>query len=382
MRSTNWSIGNSPPWVNIGTRVIIGLLFVVSAIDKMVHPEALSNVLSYYPFASGPLVHGLLFFITSVEFFLGVALLSGIWFKVASLGAAGLLCIYTAFLTYSIVTGNTNHGCGCFQSGSGVPAGVPWLVGGNTITVTDVVRDVVFIALSLIGFLTYNKKLGLDGLFRDAGRTSDLASWNDNRLRSYFVSGALFACMVSVAAGSVSIAVLSTEERSPLANAIDYHPIGKTLGIETTAPTFSLSTVNGRTYNLKTLRGKVVLIELFALWCPHCQAEAPIIHQIVASMPASNFQALSVIASPYSRYYDSSGGTDLSPYTAKDVSWFRQKFHVINPILVDPRFQVTNEYLGQWYPTIYIVNKSGMVARVFSGNTSRSTILRAIHAEE
>ena len=41
------------------------------------------------------------------------------------------------------------------------------------------------------------------------------------------------------------------------------------------APAFDLSTPEGKKLSLASLRGKTVLLELFATWCPHCAAEAP-----------------------------------------------------------------------------------------------------------
>src|SRR5262249_43649364 len=53
------------------------------------------------------------------------------------------------------------------------------------------------------------------------------------------------------------------------------------------APDFTLRTPTGTSVSLRDLRGKAVLLELFATWCPHCNAEAPHLKQLSAELPRS-----------------------------------------------------------------------------------------------
>ena len=54
----------------------------------------------------------------------------------------------------------------------------------------------------------------------------------------------------------------------------------------TKAPAFTLKTPTGETVSLSDYRGKATLLEFFATWCPHCNAESPHIRTLSKSMPA------------------------------------------------------------------------------------------------
>ena len=49
----------------------------------------------------------------------------------------------------------------------------------------------------------------------------------------------------------------------------DQHLIGST------APSFTLKAMDGKTYSLEQMRGKYVVVHFAATWCPFCNAEAP-----------------------------------------------------------------------------------------------------------
>ncbi len=136
-------------------------------------------------------------------------------------------------------------------------------------------------------------------------------------------------------------------------------PSKSVLPVGAIAPDFTLSTATGEKVHLSDYRGKTVLLEFFATWCPHCQAEAQHLSRLFQSLPRSEFAILSVNAD----------GEDPASLYA-----FDRFFHIPWPTLLDPgtpagRYKqsggagaVTNAYGVELYPTFYIIDAKGRVA--------------------
>lgn len=125
------------------------------------------------------------------------------------------------------------------------------------------------------------------------------------------------------------------------------------------APDFTLSTAAGARISLSGLRGRTVLLEFSATWCPHCQAEAPHLKQIMASLPAERFTMISVNAD----------GEDAASLIA-----FDRYYGITTPSLLDPGTRpgsyyhqgasgpVTQTYKVVIFPTFYIIDPKGLIS--------------------
>jgi thiol-disulfide isomerase/thioredoxin len=124
------------------------------------------------------------------------------------------------------------------------------------------------------------------------------------------------------------------------------------------APDFSLQAAAGGRVRLSDFRGKTVLLEFFATWCPHCQAEAPHLLRIMSSLPEARFAYLSVNA-------DSED--------AASIMAFDRYFGIHSPALLDPGDKpgsysqpgsfgpVTQLYRVSIYPTFYVIDPRGRI---------------------
>jgi len=133
-------------------------------------------------------------------------------------------------------------------------------------------------------------------------------------------------------------------------------------------PDFTLPRVDGKpgSIALSSLRGKVVVLDFWATWCPPCQAMLPTMHELATEMAPQGVAFLGV---------DSDG-----PQTARDdVERFVIEHGLPYPVVYDEG--VANDlYRIRALPTMVVLTKDGMIARVLTGMTTKGTLKRTIEA--
>jgi cytochrome c-type biogenesis protein len=60
------------------------------------------------------------------------------------------------------------------------------------------------------------------------------------------------------------------------------------------APDLRLKDINGREVNLASLRGKVVIVDFWATWCPPCREEVPTFKQLQAKYQSRGFELIAI----------------------------------------------------------------------------------------
>jgi len=178
----------------------------------------------------------------------------------------------------------------------------------------------------------------------------------------------------------VAVALLLTHpwQSDGMTNPNALNPVPNMLAKGTTAPDFTLSTVNGQQHTLSSLRGHPVILEFFAVWCPHCQAMAPIINNVEKQYANKGLQTLSVLANPFDRYKEAVGVSDTTLASKDDINWFVSTYNVKHPLLIDPSFSVTNQYGAGSYPTMYVLDRNGVVRYSNQGDFTQKTLADAV----
>lgn len=131
------------------------------------------------------------------------------------------------------------------------------------------------------------------------------------------------------------------------------------------APAFVLPDLSGTPIRLSDHRGKVVLLNFWATWCPPCRAEMPSMEKLYQ---AYRDRGLTILAISN----DVSGKSVVEPFVRDRGLTF--------PILLDPEGGVFLQYGVRGLPTSYVVDRKGRVvsgeigARDWSSGTAREAV--------
>ena len=117
------------------------------------------------------------------------------------------------------------------------------------------------------------------------------------------------------------------------------------------APDFVLQTIDGNTRKLSNYRGQVVLVNLWATWCPPCVEEMPVLNQIALDYADRGLVVLGV-----------AGDDDT-----QRVRDFLVKSPLKFPVLLDPDGAIGTQYGITGYPETFFVDREGRVREKIIG---------------
>ena len=118
---------------------------------------------------------------------------------------------------------------------------------------------------------------------------------------------------------------------------------------------FTLAELSGRRWTLKEQRGKVVLVNFLATWCPPCRKEMPDLEALYGQFKDQGLEILAIS--------DEDPGK-VRPFVAE------QK--VTYPILLDPGQRVNELFRIEGIPKTFVYNRDGqLVAQSIDMRTRR-----------
>ena len=122
------------------------------------------------------------------------------------------------------------------------------------------------------------------------------------------------------------------------------------------APSISLPDHNGTTVSLDSLRGRVVLVDIWASWCAPCKAAFPAYDELFQAYRSRGFDVLAVNV-------DEKRG-------AADQFLNGREFQM--RVLFDPAGTTPSAFKLEAMPTSYLIDKRGTIRFVHTGFTNKS----------
>lgn len=118
------------------------------------------------------------------------------------------------------------------------------------------------------------------------------------------------------------------------------------------APSFTLQDLNGKQVSLSDFKGKVVILDFWATWCPPCVKEIP---HFIALYEQYKDQGFAIVGISVDR-----GGISV-------VKSFARKYRVNYPILMTDG-RVDKAYGGiPSIPTTFVIDKAGNIRQKYVG---------------
>lgn len=154
---------------------------------------------------------------------------------------------------------------------------------------------------------------------------------------------------------------LAGASRSTATQATDFSSVP--VQVQIAAPDLELDDLAGARHSLSAYRGQVVLVNLWATWCPPCEAEMPNLQRFFVRHAAEGFTVIGI--------------EDGDPI--EKVRSFVQEHHLTFPIWIDPTYQATDHaFKTSSLPSSYVLDRGGIIRWMWFGAISEANLERYI----
>jgi peroxiredoxin len=124
------------------------------------------------------------------------------------------------------------------------------------------------------------------------------------------------------------------------------------------APDFTFPRLDGKMVSLSDYKGKVVLVNIWATWCPPCVDEMPSMEKLYRKFKGKNFEILAV---------------SIDEPGLKAVAPFMKKSNLTFPALIDSEGAVKAVYGITGIPESFIIDQQGLLLKKIVGPVDWAT---------
>jgi peroxiredoxin len=117
------------------------------------------------------------------------------------------------------------------------------------------------------------------------------------------------------------------------------------------APNFTLKDVSGRAVSLADFKGRVVLLDFWATWCPPCRESIPVLQKMHEEYSARGVTVLGVSVDQ----------------DASVVPPFVKRKSMSYSVLLDDAGEASDLYRVSGIPSLFLLNKDGVIVKNWVG---------------
>ena len=133
--------------------------------------------------------------------------------------------------------------------------------------------------------------------------------------------------------------------------------------VGTVAPDFEAKDLDGRLVRLSDHAGEVVLVNIWATWCPPCLDEMPSMERLYRKIGGDGFEIMAVSIEA------ELGQFDLFGYRGGDLRAFADSLGLTFPILHDPSGAIQQLYRTTGVPESFLIGTDGILYKRVAGPT-------------
>jgi thiol-disulfide isomerase/thioredoxin len=130
------------------------------------------------------------------------------------------------------------------------------------------------------------------------------------------------------------------------------------------APDLTLTNLSGKPVALKDYLGSVVLVNLWATWCPPCKEEMPTLQAFYEKYKTNGFALIAI---------DQEETLDV-------VTPFVKEFGLTFPVWLDEKYLAERKFKTSNLPSSYVIDRNGTVRLMWIGAISAKNLEKYVPA--
>ena len=166
-----------------------------------------------------------------------------------------------------------------------------------------------------------------------------------------------FYGMLMIGAGLIAIGImLFMILYNPAAAPVDLSAVPAK--VDFASPKLTLQDLSGKSVSLDDYLGNVVLVNLWATWCPPCREEMPALQKFYEKYKPNGFVLVSI----------------NQEETREVVMPFVKEFGLTFPVWLDLNYQAEKEFKTESLPSSFVIDRSGKVRLMWFGAISSQNL--------